>query len=49
MNRFKKTAAWFFVIGMALAISIGYTAGPEKNSEFNDNDKSEKKREGSGY
>ena len=40
MNRFKKTAAWFFVIGMALAMSIGYTAGPEKNSGFNDNDKS---------
>ena len=42
MNRFKKTAAWFYVIGMALAMSIGYTAGPEKNSGFNDNDKSEK-------
>ena len=27
---------------MALAMSIGYTAGPEKNSGFNDNDKSEK-------
>jgi|SaaInlV_150m_DNA_4_1039716.scaffolds.fasta_scaffold174653_2 hypothetical protein len=48
MNQIKKTAVWIFIIGMALTMNTGCTAGPETKSD--NSYKTEKKHEGSsGY